>query len=854
MIGMAVVASLPAGGADGAGELAVADLARPLSSWRAKPNVELSFEEHQGQRALRADIDFADVRYGWFRTVCHEQPWDLRAFGGLRIRLAGGGGCEVLVHLMTDVAQSPPRTFALRHPVPLAGGESWQAVFVSWEDLGLQGDDSPLEAADLAHVQEVNISVTGSRGRRPAVWLGEVTGLASVHDGARAGGQSATSYRTPIADDAAFFSLLDVSAVPELRPVVDALPDVSAASSRLLKHMQRRARPVYFFDPHRVAELAELMGKGVRGYRGSVVRRTEGLLTHRYTWEGETRQLQRPIDYRQNDGEWSAVLNRSGYLDAVAKGWWLTGEERFAEEVVGQLCEWRRSCPIPAEGRAGRTWHPLEVGCRAHSWARLYMSVLTSPAFTPAANLEIMKAIVEHARYLSDPHLRRGLPNMVVVEATGLATLGMLFPEFGEARGWLETGLRVLDRALSRRVLADGAWEEVTPGYHSWVAHSCLGLSILADRNAVALPDGLGPRFRSMYEWLLKVLKPDGHMPMLGDASDSSAAHFMTEAALAFRDPGFRFAGRSAPPRSLLEWFGAETDARYSRIEVCEPGIGSLFMPECGLAVMRTGWDRQDSWMLVDVGPIWSHTHEDTLGFSLYAAGRTRLWDSGVCQYNMPECRRYYRQARGHNVVVPDDMDIRLSGRAIVHGWTSHDDVDMIDAEARFRDPSFRHRRQILFLKPHAWIIRDVLRADAPHTYRRLFHLDREARAETVDGVCRVSHGDGVVLEIRNVHPVASTIETAPGLLTFHHGRGPGNNNLEAPVLRLINQAPAGTTDLLTVLTVEPSGNTRCGFRGFRASTGALTIDTASGARTVRVPPLVDGAPPPMEVDGRSGP
>ena len=56
-----------------------------------------------------------------------------------------------------------------------------------------------------------------------------------------------------------------------------------------------------------------------------------------------------------------------------------------------------------------------------------------------------MRSLAEHARFLNDPDLRGGLPNMIVVQSTGLASLGIMLPEFKGAGQWRETGMAVLE-------------------------------------------------------------------------------------------------------------------------------------------------------------------------------------------------------------------------------------------------------------------------------------------------------------------------------------------------------------------------------------------------------------------------
>lgn len=792
------------------------DFEAPETDWTSKPTAALSIEGDPGERALRVDLDLTAAPYAWFRKTYADTPVDASGWDGLRFRVKGGArDARLLLHVMTGSQDPPTGTFVCQH-LPGLGCADWQTVEVAWVELRGQQDGRRVTPDDLSHVEAVNISVTGVPGEKMTLCVDDVE-FADLPDDVVARKQRLAG-PPRIETDAEFFAALDFDAYPGLAPVRDALPDLSAAKSALLEYMRGRTDPRYFFDPADPQALPEAMQEGQPSYSDSTVRSARVLLTHQYSWEGETRELPRPIDYTASDAQWYAVLTRFGFLRTVLEGYWYTGEEQFAEEVVGQMCEFARSAPIPDRRRSGMAWVPLQAGVRAHTWLGLYLGALHSPAMTPEANFIILKSLAEHARFLADPSLNGGLPNMVIVESTGLVELALVLPEFADAALWRERGFEVLEAEMTRRVLPDGAWEEATPGYHGWVAHSCCELAALTKLNGVDLPDSVLSRFRAMYNWLLLISKPNGHSPMLGDANDGSIAGRMAEAALQFEAPDYRWFGPGTPPVALLSWYGADTMQRYTALAKREPQARSTLLPDSGLAVMRTGWHSHDSYLLFDFGPIWSHTHQDTLGFSLHALGQTLLWDSGVSNYDMPECFGYYRQARAHNVVLIDDADMKLGPeRPRLLAWKTTPAYDLVDAEAVFAEPAVTHRRAILFIKPGTWVIRDLITSDDPHRLTRLFHVREKAQVEKTpsstaaggepaadrsSASVRVSEPGGPVLTIHGVRPADAELTVGEGLLTYAHGRGPGSNNLPAPVVRFSSQASTGATDLLTVISV----------------------------------------------------
>ena len=160
-----------------------------------------------------------------------------------------------------------------------------------------------------------------------------------------------------------------------------------------------------------------------------------------------------------------------------------------------------------------------------------------------------------------------------------------------------------------------------------------------------------------------------------------------------------------------------------------------------------------------------------------------------------------------------------------------------------------------MFVKPRVWVIRDVVHAHGEHSYERLFHLRRKARVRVEGNILEARDGDGPILQIINVRPATTRIEIGQGLLTFHHGRGPGSNNLKAPVAKLVCRSAGPVVDMVTVLVARKGQKDCVGVsvsereeQARATRQGALTIHVRSAERNAQViiPALRKGEPPEM--------
>ncbi|MGC9318824.1 MAG: heparinase II/III family protein, partial [Armatimonadota bacterium] len=217
-----------------------------------------------------------------------------------------------------------------------------------------------------------------------------------------------------------------------------------------------------------------------------------------------------------------------------------------------------------------------------------------------------------------------------------------------------------------------------------------------------------------------------------------------------------------------------------------------------GHYVMRSGWEPDDLFMLLDGGPYGSgHQHEDKLTFVLYAMGRQHVVDAGNYMYDRSRWRRYVLSTRGHNTVRVDGLDQHRRGvrdtwilqrpfEPLGNPWVSGDDFDLAHGtyDSGYGDENqvrVAHTRTALFVRPRYWILVDRLSPedDAEHEYESLFHLnadDAEVRDDlsvtsvTPDGESRLAilplPSESLTAEVvkgREEEPVQGWAWTVPG-------------------------------------------------------------------------------------------
>ncbi|MDR3708977.1 MAG: alginate lyase family protein [Capsulimonadaceae bacterium] len=507
--------------------------------------------------------------------------------------------------------------------------------------------------------------------------------------------------------------------------------DFASARTAFAAYLRARTKPAWYFDPSTPPKTVSDNGR----------RAADDALVHHVSVVGIPYTFSGPIDWTFNptaqpgsthalNYEWTWQLNRHYWWGPLAAAYDATGDKKYVTELVGEIGDWIAKNPPPARAAngPGSTWRTLEAGIRAGDmWPEIYFRLLRQPdVFPDDVLLSMVNSFRQHAEYLNACHVQHG--NWLFTESTGLFTVGALFPEFAAANAWRTNALALLDERSRLDVYPDGFETELAPGYHCVCIDDLAGVLNLAKLEGYETPEGYLGRVENMYAAMMLASAPTRIVPPLNDSGQVNIRGLLNNALKLF------------PDRADWKYFAADGK------EGVAPKETSHLLPWAGWASMRTGWDSDASFLLMDCGPFGlGHQHEDKLTFTLNAFGRQLVHDAGTYQYDFSEMRKYVISARGHNVIHVDGLEQHRAGQdssgayvgkapaALV--WETKPEYDYVSASYG-REPiegwgpkrlkNVVHTRRILFVKPDVWIVVDSLvPADtAEHAYESTFHLD----------------------------------------------------------------------------------------------------------------------------------
>jgi len=534
--------------------------------------------------------------------------------------------------------------------------------------------------------------------------------------------------------------------------------------------------------------------------------------------------------------EWTYGLNRFRTWPVLGRAYWNTGDERYAQEWIEQMRDWVEDNPYPLYGTGNDTltWRTIEAGIRmSGSWPDALYFFLGSPSLTPDDLVFFLKSWVDHAHHLMritvDHPEHKG--NWVTMECNGLAHIGVLFPECRESETCWKTASNRLNEELTRQVYPDGAQKELTTGYHQVALRNFLGPYKIAQRNEASLPAEYMDRLEKMYEYDLKAMTPEGSLPPLNDAGYTGVRGILEEGSELFNRKDFLWGAT----------LGSEGKS---------PGYTSLAFPYAGQYVMRSGWKRNDRYLLFEAGPFGiGHQHEDKLSLFIYGLGRVLLTEAGTYSYDQSKYRRYVLSTWAHNTILVDGHGQQRRGlRGVLQAeaplknlWIHNETFDAANGlyESGYgpeRSIRVIHERTVVFVRPDYWVVLDRLKGQGEHTYDVLWHLNNDQAKKDPDTLSAWgTDAEAANLLVTPVSPVSLSLEIVVGREDPVLGFAPASRKKPIPVLDYQHRAN-GHTILAWVLTPfegdKPEIKAKMEDKG---TDTAITVTHPKGEDVIRV-------------------
>lgn len=513
-------------------------------------------------------------------------------------------------------------------------------------------------------------------------------------------------------------------------------------------------------------------------------------------------------------------LSRFACVYALVRDYWRTDDNETAEAFWRLIEDWDRANPAGQ----GVNWRcSQEIAIRVMAWCVGLHGFLDADATTPdrIARMARMMWTSGHRIALDLPDAISQKNNHGMSAATGLLTIGILFPEFPESRAWVARARSILERLGRELIYADGAFVQHSLNYQRLMLHDYLWALRLGQLAGVGFSDELRNLVRRSAELLWRLQdESTGSVPQYGQFDGALILPLDNCDYLDFRPVtqavGYLMDGkkwwRDGPWDEALLWlFGppaltAPVDAP-ERVDVVAPdggyytlrAVDTFVMTRCATFRHRPG-------------------QPDMLHVDVWWRGQNVAIDAGTFSYaddNSPW--QELVRTRAHNTVSVDDADqMERFGRFLWFPWLtstllhrahvgSGDDDYWEGEHDGYARRGVRHRRRIVRLPASAWVVIDLLEASQDHSYRLHWLLpdgSHEWDASTLAVLLRFREGNyAIQVATRGGTPVGDLQRASPDgagwRSKYYYSR--------EPAASLSVSTQAATQTFVTILAPAPA-------------------------------------------------
>ncbi|MHC4745652.1 MAG: heparinase II/III domain-containing protein, partial [Planctomycetota bacterium] len=402
-----------------------------------------------------------------------------------------------------------------------------------------------------------------------------------------------------------------------------------------------------------------------------------------------------------------------------------TGDAKWSDFFREILYDWIDANPKPTvmSGADYPTWRTLDSAARLAWIVSRFDKVTAGKDIEDELWANYLYSIWEHADYLKNDDFSGG--NWLATITASVMNVAQEFGEFADRKKWLAFGKTGFERNVLRDIYPDGKEMEDAPGYICMAYRGMFSTLQALEAEGVPVNEIVRRRMDKALDFIGAVTQPNGLMPAIGDWGG----------------------GEPWGIAEAIDYFDRD-DLRYILSKGAEgtpPPAASINFPQGQWSIMRSPYEGkpwENARHLVFKSSSGSHGHRDVLNITAYAFGRELLIDPGIRSYEHADIQRY-RQTAYHNTVCIDGQN-QPRTRGKTEKWISNPAFDYVSGTfSGYR--GLAHRRSILFVKPHYWLVSDRIIGSGSHTYDQNWHFPPDARlaVQTDSKTIRTNYPEG---------------------------------------------------------------------------------------------------------------
>lgn len=446
-------------------------------------------------------------------------------------------------------------------------------------------------------------------------------------------------------------------------------------------------------------------------------------------------------------------ISRMQWLIPVGQAYLLTNDEKYAIFAKEILVDWISENDYAQSVNWACT---MEVAIRIFTFTWLFKVFHKSNAWEEThfkylflRNLYLHGDFTE--RYIEKSDING---NHFTADAAALVMCGLFFERGKNPSRWAEKGWIFLQEEIIKQVFSDGVDYEASVPYHRLVLELFFYPAYYRILKKLAISNTYLDRLKAMASFAVAYSRPDGTIPLWGDADDARVLPFRDNAindhrylcamvGFAFEDDGL-ISYFSGEKQEIFWLFGIEKVVRYNFQPITQ--INSRAFTEGGFYIMRDSVNH----VFIDCGPIGlagrgGHGHNDLLSFEAMLAGKLLITDSGQYLYTADYIERNnFRSTAYHNTPQIDGEEINRfirwdslwnlhnDAKYKVNHWETNEKYSSFigshNGYERLSIPTLIKRTFVLNHNDNTLLVEDNIESNGEHCITIPFHINPLAK------------------------------------------------------------------------------------------------------------------------------
>lgn len=372
------------------------------------------------------------------------------------------------------------------------------------------------------------------------------------------------------------------------------------------------------------------------------------------------------LNYKQRDDIGDArtnwELNRHYQFAILAKNYYCTGDEKWAEELTFLFDDWNKENPF----LIGISWTSvMEIAIRSLSWC-FCLAYLKKTGKHSGLQKRLENGIVNMTDYVSRHHSRfSSANNHLIIEAASMAIAGYCF----DHRPWKDKALSILTTELPKQNTKDGVNKEMSLHYQVFVMEAYALTAHCMQANGDDVPEIWKTYLDAMCQFVCHSTYGNGPLIEFGDDDEgkvidleggSDGHHVEDVMQFCSLILGKRYTTFGRASETLRCLYGDGYERAMSHSPLFDTTSGHHFAVG-GYTFLRSA----DQKTLIGIdhaplgfGTIAAHGHADALSFQMMEDGEMLLADPGTYIYHcdLPS-RNSFRKTINHNTLCIGSKD-----------------------------------------------------------------------------------------------------------------------------------------------------------------------------------------------------